>query len=53
MLFTPVIVFNLFSIGLAISLDVSLGDAPSRNTDTVMKGSCTFGEAAIGISCLA
>ena len=50
---TPVIVFNLFSRGLAINLDVSLGDAPSRKTDTVINGSCTLGEAAIGISCLA
>ena len=35
MLSTPVIVFSLFSRGLAINLDVSLGEAPSRKTDTV------------------
>ena len=38
MLSTPVIVFSLFSRGLAINLDVSLGEAPSRKTDTVIKG---------------
>ena len=53
MLFTPVTFFNLFSRGLAINLDVSLGEAPSRNTDTVINGNWTFGDAAIGISCLA
>ena len=53
MLLTPVTVFNLFSKGLAINLEVSPGEAPSRNTDTEINGSCTFGDAAIGISCLA
>ena len=36
MLFTPVIVFNLFSIGLAISLDVSLGDASPSDTSRLI-----------------
>ena len=45
--------FSLFSSGLAINLEVSLGEAPSKKTDTVIKGSCTFGDAAIGIYCLA
>ena len=47
MLLTPVTVFNLFSKGLAINLEVSPGEAPSRNTDTEINGSCTFGDAAI------
>ncbi len=53
MFLTPVTLLSLFSSGLAISLEVSLGEAPSKKTDTVMNGSCTFGDAAIGISCLA
>ena len=46
-------IFLEFEVGFDINLEVSLGEAPSKKTDTVMKGSCTFGDAAIGISCLA
>ncbi len=39
MFFTPVIVFKRFSNGLAINLEVSPGDAPSKKTDTDINGS--------------
>ena len=49
MLLRPGTEFNLFSSGLAINLDVSSGDAPSKKTATVTKGKVTFGLADIGI----
>ena len=49
MLLRPGTEFNLFSSGLAINLDVSSGEAPSKKTATVTKGKVTFGLAAIGI----
>ena len=36
---TPETVFNLFSSGLATNLEPSDGEAPSRKTDTLTKGS--------------
>jgi hypothetical protein len=44
---------SLFSRGFAINRDVSLGEAPSKYTETLMNGSWTLGDAAIDISCLA
>ena len=49
----PGTLLSLFSSGLAINLEASPGEAPSRNTETLTKGSCTLGSDATGMTDLA
>ena len=53
MFFTPSTLLKLFSRGLAINREPSSGDAPSRKTETLIKGSCILGLDETCISCLA
>ena len=49
----PGTLLNLVSSGLAINLEASSGDAPSRKTETLTRGSEIFGSEATVIVDLA